>query len=209
MPVNHAQLLRSEMNDQFQHVMVLTSIIIGLGITHLLLGVNTAIDLSGNGNRRVRLSWASGLWLAYLFVVMVLFWWWEFRLLDILKHWSLWNYSVVIFYAMALFFAVALFIPRDWSQVTNLDDYFLSKHRWFYAALMLTLIIDFLDSYAKGGMKYVWGTSVLTWGMNIAGLPVTIVGFRSANIRTHAIMAALFLLWQLVIGLDVFPMLHA
>jgi hypothetical protein len=32
------------MTDQFQHVMVLTSIIIGLGITHLLLGFSAAID---------------------------------------------------------------------------------------------------------------------------------------------------------------------
>jgi len=27
---------------------------------------------------------------------MVLFWWWEFRLLEILKQWSLWNYFLVI-----------------------------------------------------------------------------------------------------------------
>jgi len=49
-------------------VMVLTSIIIGLGITHILVGIGSAIDrLSGHGHR-LQLSWAHGAWLAALFV---------------------------------------------------------------------------------------------------------------------------------------------
>ena len=48
--------------------MVLTSIIIGLGITHILVGIGSAIDrLSGHGHR-LQLSWAHGAWLAALFV---------------------------------------------------------------------------------------------------------------------------------------------
>jgi multisubunit Na+/H+ antiporter MnhC subunit len=30
--------------DQFQHVMVLTSIIIGLGITYILIGLGSAVE---------------------------------------------------------------------------------------------------------------------------------------------------------------------
>jgi multisubunit Na+/H+ antiporter MnhC subunit len=39
------------MSDQFQHVMVLTSIIIGLGITNLLLGLSGAIEMCGHQTR--------------------------------------------------------------------------------------------------------------------------------------------------------------
>jgi len=159
------------MNDQFQHVMVLTSIIIGLGITHLLLGVSAAIDLTSNESRCVRLSWASGFWVAYVFLWMILFWWWEFRLLDILKHWSLWNYFVVICYSMVLFFQVTLLVPRDWDKIDNMNEYFLSKRRWFYPVLLLGFTIDFLDSYMKDGMEYVWGTGVLIWGDECRGCP--------------------------------------
>ena len=79
------------MSDQFQYVMVLTSIIIGLGITNALLGLSSAIDRFTESSRPLRLSWASGVWLAFTFLWMVLFWWWEFRLLEILKHWTLWD----------------------------------------------------------------------------------------------------------------------
>ena len=51
------------MTDQFQHVMVLTSIIIGLGITYILIGVGTVIErITGHG-AALRLSWAHATWL--------------------------------------------------------------------------------------------------------------------------------------------------
>jgi hypothetical protein len=63
------------MSDQFQHVMVLTSIIIGLGITNLLLGLSGAIERFTENTRPLRVSWATVFWSAYLFLLMVLFWW--------------------------------------------------------------------------------------------------------------------------------------
>jgi hypothetical protein len=196
------------MNDQFQHVMVLASIILGLGITHLLLGVNAAIDRISNDDRPIRLSWASGFWLAYLFVWMVLFWWWEFRLLDLLEYWSLWRYFVVIGYALVLFLLVALLVPKDWGSIENMDQYFLSKRRWFYPILLVAFMLDLLDSYMKGGMDYVWGTGALTWGLNIVAVPVCIIGFRSSRIRVHSVIGFVFFVWQLLIGLDVSPLLR-
>ena len=62
------------MSDQFQHVMVLTSIIIGLGITNVLLGVSGAIERYTEGDRPLQLSWASAFWLAQVFLWMILFW---------------------------------------------------------------------------------------------------------------------------------------
>src|SRR4029077_3231302 len=52
------------MSDQFQHVMVLTSIIIGFGITNVLFGVSGAIERYTEGDRPLQLSWASAFWLA-------------------------------------------------------------------------------------------------------------------------------------------------
>ncbi len=49
------------MNDQFQHVMVLTSIIIGLGITYILIGVGSTIERITDATWcPLRLSWAHG-----------------------------------------------------------------------------------------------------------------------------------------------------
>jgi len=154
------------MSDQFQHVMVLISIIIGLGITNLLLGLSGGIERFTENTRPLRTSWATVFWLAYLFLMMVLFWWWEFRLLGSLKQWSLWNYFLVICYAVVLFLHVALLIPRDWDKVDDMNEYFLAKRRWFYSVFALSLITDVIDSDMKGGMSYINETGILTWGFN-------------------------------------------
>jgi len=196
------------MSDQFQHVMVLISIIIGLGITNLLLGLSGAIERFTENTRPLRISWATVFWLAYLFLLMVLFWWWEFRLLEILKQWTLWNYFLVICYAVVLFLQVALLLPRDWDKVDDLNEYFLAKRRWFYSVFALSLIIDLIDSYMKGGLAYIKGTGILTWGFDFAGLLAAVVGFRSTRIRTHSTMAILFFLWAVIIGFEISPLLH-
>ena len=196
------------MTDQFQHVMVLTSIIIGLGITNVLLGVSGAIERYTEGNRPVQLSWASATWLAQVFLWMILFWWWEFRLVDILKNWTLWNYFLIVCYAVVLFLLVALLIPKDWDKVDDLNTYFLSKRRWFYSVYLLSVVIDLMDSYMKGGFTYIIGQGVLGWGYSVAGVPVAVIGFRSSRIRTHTIMAIVIFVWQIVAGFNLSPFLH-
>src|SRR5262245_9464402 len=184
------------MSDQFQHVMVLASIIIGLGITNVLLGLSAAIDRVTESSRPLRLSWASVFWLADVFLWMVLFWWWEFRLLEILKHWSLWNYFLIICYAVVLSFLAALLIPKDWDRVDDLNPYFLAKRRWFYPVFALANVIDLVDSYMKGGLPYIQGTGVLSWGFNLVSILVAFVGARSTRVRLHSAMAFICFVWQ-------------
>ena len=196
------------MSDQFQHVMVLTSIIIGLGITNVLLGVSGGIERYTGGGRPLQLSWASAFWLAQVFLWMIFFWWWEFRLVDILKHWTLWNYFLIVCYAVVLFLLAALLIPKDWDKVDNLNEYFLSKRRWFYSVYLLGLVMDVMDSWMKGGWTYIKGQGVLGWGYSVAGIIVAIIGFRSRHIRIHTIMGIVFLVWEVLLSFNVSPLLH-
>jgi hypothetical protein len=114
---------------------------------------------------------------------MILFWWWEFRLVDILKHWTLWNYLLIICYAVVLFLLAALLVPKDWDKVDNLNAYFLSKRRWFYSAYLLGLVIDVMDSYMKGGWTYVIGLGVL--GLGIFGRWYS-VGSHWISLKAHS-----------------------
>jgi len=187
--------------------MVLTSIIIGLGITHILVGIGAVIErITGHG-RRLRLSWAHGAWLGVLFVWMILFWWWQFRLLGLLKVWTLGHYFFIISYAVLLFLLAVILIPRDWAAIDSLDDYFLSKRRWFYAMFLMASAADLLDSFLKGGWQYVLGTGVMALILSVTPVPVCIVGVWSKNICVHSFMAVLFLILLVIIGFDVFPSL--
>jgi len=187
--------------------MVLTSIIIGLGITHILVGIGAVIErITGHG-RRLRLSWAHGAWLGVLFVWMILFWWWQFRLLGLLKVWTLGHYFFIISYAVLLFLLAVILIPRDWAAIDSLDDYFLSKRRWFYPMFLVASLVDLLDSFLKGGWQYVLGTGVMALILSATPIPICIVGVWSKNIRFHSFMAVLFLILLVIIGFDVFPSL--
>jgi hypothetical protein len=196
------------MSDQFQHVMVLTSIIIGLGITNVLLGVSGAIERYTEGDRPLRLSWASATCLAQVFLWMILFWWWEFRLVDILKHWTLWNYFLIVCYAIVLFLLAALLIPKDWDKVDDMNTYFLLKRRWFYSVFLLGAVIDVMDSYMKGGWTYIMEQGLFGWAYPVVNISIVVIGFRSPRIRTHTIMGIVSVVWLVVFGFEFAPLLH-
>ena len=195
------------MNDQFQHVMVLTSIIIGLGITYILIGVGSMIErITGHG-AHLRLSWPHATWLLTLFVWMVSFWWWEFRLLALLKSWSLAQYFFIITYAVLLFLLAVLLLPREWAAVEDLNDYFLSKRRWFYPLYLVATCADIVDAWLKGGWPYIKANGVAAYVLWAAALPVCLVGVRSKNVRIHAVMAIVVCVLQLIAVFEVFPKL--
>ena len=195
------------MTDQFQHVMVLTSIIIGLGITYILIGVGTMIErITGHG-ARLRLSWAHAVWLFNLFMWMVCFWWWEFRLLTLLKSWTLAHYLFIITYAVLLFLLAVLLLPRDWATTDSLDDYFVSKRRWFYPLYLVTIFTDIVDAWLKGGWPYLQANGVSAFAYWAAAIPVCIVGVCTKNIRIHSCMAIITCVLQLTAVFVDFPKL--
>ena len=57
----------------FEYVSVLTSIVIGMGIAHLLRGVARVIQHRGRGTS----DWVHLIWVAFMFFQAIFFWWWE------------------------------------------------------------------------------------------------------------------------------------
>lgn len=80
--------LRQARLDRFEYVMVLISIIVGLSIAHVMLGVGGIIDRKTAGPP-LRLGLAHGIWLAFVFLWSIQFWWWEFRFSEIVTDWTL------------------------------------------------------------------------------------------------------------------------
>jgi len=186
--------------DQFEYVMVLVSIIVGLGIAHILLGISGIIDRLSRKDGRLELSLAHAAWLGHCFLWLVMFWWWEYRLSMTVEEWSMGLYLFLIFYAVTIFLLQAVLVPRTWDGVTSLKEYFLERRVWFYSLLAFATILDVLDSYLTGGFQSILDTGYIGMGISIATIPVVIIGIRTANMRTHNIMATIFLAWQMFIG---------
>jgi hypothetical protein len=115
--------------DDFAHLSVLISIVLGLGMTNLLMGLARVVQLRG----LVKIYWPSLVWVLMLLIVHVQTWWTMFGL-RIVETWSFFSFALVLLQPILLFFVSALALP-DFDRDTALDmraNYF-AHARWFFA----------------------------------------------------------------------------
>ena len=75
--------------ELFSHIRIVMGMVIGLGITRMLLGIAGFIQHPG----RNRVSLLHMLWVGSILLELVLFWWWEFALSRITS----WSFGVFLF----------------------------------------------------------------------------------------------------------------
>lgn len=174
----------------FEYIAVLTSILIGLGMAHLLRGLVRLIQHPD----RHPVYWVHLGWVVYLFFTLVFWWWWEFRL-GALETWTFLVYIYVVFYAFLMFVVSALLFPDDLGDYGDYKTYFFARRGWFYGLLALTNVVDLGDSLLKGmdhfmnlGMEYYVATS-LQIGLSVAAMFVR-------NERYHQVLVVTFVIYQ-------------
>lgn len=147
----------------YEYVSVLTSIIIGLGLAHLLRGLVRIVQHPD----RYPVYWVHLGWVVYMFFMLVFWWWWQFTLVD-LESFTFLNYLFVVFYAFNLFAASALLFPEDLEGYEGFKDYFYERKGWFFGLLAFTSLIDYIDTLLKGtdyffglGWEYIVMNAVL------------------------------------------------
>jgi hypothetical protein len=188
--------------DQFEYVMVLVSIIVGLGIAHILLGIGAIIDRLSRKESRLELSWAHATWLGFCFTWLVMFWWWEYRFSTRVADWTIGLYLFLVCYAVTLFLLQAILVPRTWDGVTSLKEFFLERRVWFYCLLAFATILDLFDSFLKGGFEYMFSGGYIGMGFTVSSVLIVLIGIRATKIRTHNIMATILLAWQILLAFD-------
>lgn len=179
----------------FEYVAVLTSIVIGLSITHLLSGLAVLVQHPD----RERVYWVHLAWAAYMFFTVVWWWWWQIALSSI-AVWTLGLYLYVISFAVILYFLCALLFPSDLDGYDGYRDYFLSRRQWFFGLLALAYIVDVGDTLLKG-MDYFRS---LGWDYPVTMALIIVlcgVAIMSRNQRFHAVFAVLALASQVYLAI--------
>jgi hypothetical protein len=185
--------------------MVLVSIVLGLGITHLLVGVGSLMyRLSGQGPR-VRLYWGHLTWVAYLFCYLIGFWWWEFSWSG-QSSWGLLLYFFLVLYATALFLLCEILFPRRADQVADFEVHFMAVRKWFYGLLLAVTVIDIAESFLKGP-DYMGRLGWMYWSLIITLVVIAVVGMLRRGRRLHGGLAVVALVFQLVQLLATYPLL--
>jgi hypothetical protein len=184
--------------EMFDYVVVITSIIIGLAIAHLLQGVAQIIQHPG----RRPVYWVHLVWVAYLFLNAVFWWWWEYRLREI-ATWTFELYFFVLTYAFVIYLSCALLFPKDFHEYQGFKDYFYSRRRWFFGLQALWQVIDLADTWFKGadyfaslGPEYSIATGAL--------LALALVGAGTRSERYHASYAVFALAYNVSWALRMF-----
>ena len=124
--------------DAFSYLSVVLSIILGLGLTHVL----TALGRLIRHRDRVRFDWLPILWAVVLLVVFTQVWWSMFGLRTV-KDWTFLAFFVVLAQTATLYLMAALVLPElvDESGV-DLKGYYLRHNRWFFGWFLATLAVS-------------------------------------------------------------------
>lgn len=133
--------------DDFAHLSVLISIVLGLGITNLLMGLARIVQMRG----RVKVFWPALVWVLTLLVIHVQTWWTMFGLRTV-EAWTFLGFAITLMQPILLFFLSALVLP-DFDRDEALDlraNYFLHV-RWFFSILVVLLLVSLARSYVLGG----------------------------------------------------------
>lgn len=182
----------------FEYVAVLTSIIIGLGMAQLLMGVTRLIQHP----EQAKPYWVHLCWVSYMFLLSVFWWWWEFRL-QAVEMWTFGVYLFVVLYAFLMYLLCALLFPSNFSGYDGFKGYFYAKRNWFFGVFILVQLVDVGDSLIKGvdyynslGMQYLVAEGAI--------VACSVAAIITKNEKFHAIFVLALLAYMFVSGFSLY-----
>jgi hypothetical protein len=180
----------SQVHELFPHVRIVMGMIVGLGITRLLITVAGLIQHP----HRARASSIHLLWLGSILMELVLFWWWQFALFR-LEAWSFGIILFLILYAVTLFLLAALLSPDNVAEYEGYEDFFLQRRYWFFGLLAATFGLDVIDTLIKG--EAYWERFGADYFIQVPlGLILCAVVIRTTSRRVHVTAALLHIAYQ-------------
>ncbi|UCC83868.1 MAG: hypothetical protein JSW46_02735 [Gemmatimonadota bacterium] len=177
---------------EFEYIAVLISIVVGLGITHLLGGVGRLIGRPGSA----KAYWIHLLWVVYVFLYLIQFWWWEFSLSGV-ETWRFELYFFLIIYAVLLYLLCVILFPRQFPEGGDYHDHFYARRGWFFGLFIVVYIVDVFDTLFKG-TDYFMSQPVEYLISTAAFVALFAVAILSRNARFHGayVIGAIVYQWS-------------
>lgn len=167
--------------DSFSYLSVFISLILGLGVTHLLTGAATLI----RSRTDVKLWWPTSLWMATTFLIQVQTWWALFALRTI-EHWSFAAFLIVLLQPVAIFMMTALIVPSAVSGAAiDLRGEYFRESRWFFSTLLLALVASLAKNLILTGSL----PELRNLGAHIVFIGIALAALGSKSARVHLMLA--------------------
>jgi hypothetical protein len=132
---------------EFEYLSVLVSILIGLGIAHLLAGVARMIHRRGE----YTLDPVHLLWTGAVFWTLILNWWvfFESRSLEV---WSFDYFFVVVVWAVLFFLMAVVLFPPDMAEGEDYAVVFERNRLWFLGLFIASSCVDIVMTAMRGDL---------------------------------------------------------
>ncbi len=179
--------------DSFEYLSVFLSILLGLAVTHLVVGTVSIIQ-----ERAItKVYWVHLLWVANGLAYITQAWWF-FNIWDGLESWSMSIFYLLFSYTLLLTAFVSLLFPIRGS-VTDYRTYFYQNFRWFFGIQFLWLCLDVVEVTTKAAT----GLRPIPDGYFLLSVPLALFVLAAVfvkNPRYHAFLALLVFFYQVVYG---------
>src|ERR1017187_7925998 len=135
--------------SQFEFLSIFVSIIIALGISNILSSAMRLIRRRG----RVRMHYATLIWMAVLFLLQVLIWWAAFQRRES-THWTFFGFLLYLLMPILVSVPGYLLVPEielELAPEYDLEKEFNHNRRWFFGILAGGVIISFVEYAVSAG----------------------------------------------------------
>ena len=174
----------------FEHLSVLISMVIGLGLTHLLSGLHQLVL----ARRRVRLHWLPLAWMALMFLGQMEWWWASFGWRRQVE-WNFFYFLFVLLSPITMYLAVTFVLPdlQD-GAFCDLRQHYFESRGWFFSFVAVGPVVDAIRRGLESGSVAdpgTWTNAVAA--VLLATLAVSDKGWY--HVAITLVVSALFLIF--------------
>jgi hypothetical protein len=180
--------------DPFAYLSFLVSLVLGLGITQLLMGFSRWLE-----QRKAFGAYSPAIaWAAFLLLVHFQSWWSMYGMRDFID-WNFLQFSMVLLQPILLFLLAVLVFPSPTAPDQDLRANFLHQRPWFFGLFLTLLVTSLLKDVVRRG-RLPEATNV---GFHVAAMVVAALALASKDERLHrwigGLALALFIVYIAVL----------
>ena len=123
----------------FEYLTVLLSIIVGVGITHMIMGLGRLVSHASGR----RIYWVHLLWTLNIALYLVVYWWWAINL-RVLDEWSFLPFLVVLLEPSLLCLAGAILYPVPMPPDLDYKTHFYQSRSVFFSVIVAISVSDLI-----------------------------------------------------------------
>lgn len=180
--------------NEFEFLAVFISIVIGLGVTHILYGLARLIHNRG----QQQVAMLHFVWTLNVVLILLLNWWVLFLWADY-PAWSFDIYLLLIGWGIALYMLAVILYPPDIKKEDSFEEIFEQNRKWLFGTFIVFVALDVAQTAVRG--QLLEPKIYLPFVLHYAALAA--IGIPVANKRYQIFLAWYFLitlvLWCLVV----------